>query len=134
MFDALSDKEFSYKYWIIYRVGRLCIPFIVWSLLYSGLSFLKIVHSGNEIYWLGFIYRFIVGKSATPFYYIVVLMQLTMITPWLVKIVKQNGIINRILWLVTPLYLVYLYTWNCIVGTHRIYKKHYSQHGLDFII
>lgn len=63
------------------------------------------------------------GKSATPFYYIVVLMQLTMITPWLVKIVKQNGIINRILWLVTPLYLVYLYTWNCIVGTSpRLYE------------
>ena len=57
-----------------------------------------------------------VGKSATPFYYIVVLMQLTMITPWLVKIVKQNGIISRILWFVTLVYLVYLCTWNYLVG------------------
>lgn len=46
---------------------------MIWSLLYSGLELLKIVHSGNEIHWLGFVYRFIVGKSATPFYYIVVL-------------------------------------------------------------
>lgn len=30
------------------------------------------------------------GKSATPFYYIVVLMQLTVITPWIVKIVKRK--------------------------------------------
>ena len=61
--DALSDKEFSYKHWIIYRGGRLCIPFMIWSLLYSGLELLKIVHSGNEIHWFGFVYRFIVGKG-----------------------------------------------------------------------
>lgn len=121
--DAISAKEFSYKHWIINRGGRLCIPFMIWSLLYSGLSVLKVVHSGNEIKWLGFIYRFIVGKSATPFYYIVVLMQLTVITPWLVKIVQQNGIISRILWLVTPVYLGYLYTWNYIVGASpRLYE------------
>lgn len=121
--DALSDKEFSYKHWIIYRGGRLCIPFIIWSLLYSGLELLKTVHSGNEIHWMGFIYRFIVGKSATPFYYIVVLVQLTLITPWLVKIVKHNGIISRILLLVTPLYLMYLYAWNYIVGiSPRLYE------------
>ena len=102
---------------------RLCIPFMIWSLLYSGLSLLKVVHSGNEIHWLGFIYRFIVGKSATPFYYIVVLMQLTVMTPWLVKIVKQNGIVSRILWLVTPVDLLYLYTWNYIVGASpRLYE------------
>ena len=72
---------------------------------------------------MGFVYRFIVGKSATPFYYIVVLVQLTLITPWLVKIVKQNGIISRILWLVTTLYLMYLYAWNYIVGVSpRLYE------------
>lgn len=96
---------------------------MIWSLLYSVTELLKAVYSGNGIHWLGFIYRFIVGKSATPFYYIIVLMQLTMMTPWLVKIVKQNGIFSRILWLVTPVYLVYLYTWNYIVGTSpRLYE------------
>ena len=98
--------------------GRLCIPFMIWSLLYSGLELLRNVHSGNEIHCFGFVYRFIVGKSATPFYYIVVLVQLTVITPWLIKIVKQNGIISRILWLVTPVYLVYLYSW-CIATSVR---------------
>ena len=101
----------------------MCVPFMIWSLLYSGLSILKVVHSGNEIHWLGYIYRFIVGKSSTPFYYIVVLMQLTVITPWIVKIVKQNGIISKILWFVTPVYLVYLYTWNYIAcASPRLYE------------
>lgn len=96
---------------------------MIWSLLYSGLELLKTVHSGNEIHWFGFVYRFIVGKSATPFYYIVVLIQLTVLTPWLVKIIKQNGIISRILWGVTPVYLVYLYAWNYIVGVSpRLYE------------
>lgn len=90
---------------------------MIWSLLYSGIDVLRVVHNGKEIHWLGFIYRFIIGKSATPFYYIIVLVQLMLITPWLVRIVKQNGIISKILWLVTPVYLVYLYTWNYIVGT-----------------
>ena len=67
-------------------------PFIIWSLLYSGLELLKTVHSGNEIHWLGVIYRFIVGKSATPFYYIVVLMQLTVITPWIVKMKMELSV------------------------------------------
>ena len=96
---------------------------MIWSLLYSGLELLKTVHSGNEIHWFGIVYRFIVGKSATPFYYIVVLAQLTVITPWLVKIIKQNGIISRILWVVTPAYLMYLYAWNYIVGASpRLYE------------
>ena len=96
---------------------------MIWSLLYSGFGLLRTVHSGNETHWLGFIYRFIVGKSATPFYYIVVLIQLTVLTPWLVKIIKQDGTISKILWLVTPVYLVYLYTWNYIVGVSpRLYE------------
>ena len=90
---------------------------MIWSLLYSGLELLKTLHSGNEIHWLGLTYRFIVGKAATPFYYIVVLVQFTAITPWLAKIVKQNGAISRIIWLVTPAYIVCLYTWNYIIGT-----------------
>lgn len=96
---------------------------MIWLLLYSGLELLRNVHSGNEIHCFGFVYRFIVGKSATPYYYIIVLVQLTVITPWLIKIVKQNGIISRILWLVTSVYLVYLYTWNYIVGASpRLYE------------
>ena len=34
---------------------------------------MKDARRGTTINWIGYAYRFIVGKSATPFYYIVVL-------------------------------------------------------------
>ncbi len=74
-----------------------------------------IIH-GTDVHWLRYVYRFVVGKSATPFYYIVVLLQLTIITPWLVKIVREQKKVSKLLWLVTPVYLVYVYLWNFVTG------------------
>ena len=88
--EKICNTDFSYKEWILNRGGRLCVPFVIWSLFYSGISLAKDIHHGVRVYWLGYIYRFIVGKSATPFYYIVVLIQLTIITPWLVHVVKDD--------------------------------------------
>lgn len=103
--------------------GRLCVPFVIWSLFYSGISLAKDIHHGVRIYWLGYIYRFIVGKSATPFYYIVVLIQLTIITPWLVHVVKESKTIKNLLWLITPCYLLYVYAWNFTTGSSpRLYE------------
>mgnify|MGYP002548483369 CR=1 FL=1 len=101
----------------------MLIPFVIWSLLYSGVNVLQNIHKGKAVNWLGVIYRFIVGKSATPFYYIVVLFQLTLLTPFLVKMVKEKGIISKLLWLVTPIYLVYVYAWNFMTGSSpRLYE------------
>ena len=83
----------------------------------------KDIHHGVRVYWLGYIYRFIVGKSATPFYYIVVLIQLTIITPWLVHVVKESKTIKNLLWLITPCYLLYVYAWNFTTGSSpRLYE------------
>lgn len=103
--------------------GRLCVPFVIWSLLYSGISLVKDSHHGVSVNWLGYLYRFIVGKSATPFYYIVVLIQLTVITPRLVNVVKESKIIKNLLWLITPCYLLYIYVWNLTTGfSPRLYE------------
>ena len=69
------------------------------------------------------VYRFVVGKAATPFYYIVVLIQLTVITPWLVNVVKDSKTIKNFLWLITPCYLLYIYVWNLTTGySPRLYE------------
>lgn len=86
-------------------------------MFYSGISILKELHHGSDVNWLGYAYRFVIGKSATPFYYIIVLLQLTIITPWLVKVVKEHGITRKLLWLVTPVYLTYVYVWNFMTGS-----------------
>lgn len=119
----ITDEKFNYKNWLICRGGRLCIPYIIWSTLYSGMTLFKQIHKGLEINGIGFVYRFIVGKSAAPFYYIVVLIQLTIITPWLVRVAKRNTALSKALYLVTPAYLIYIYTWNLITGTPpRLYE------------
>ena len=120
--DKLTNKEKSVN-WLFIRLERLCIPFVIWSLVYSGLDLLKNVHSEEEINWIRYAYRFIVGKSAVPFYYIVVLMQMTLHTPMIVKVVKKNSVFSKILWLVTPIYLFFVYAWNYIVGAPpRLYE------------
>lgn len=121
--EKIYNKDFSYKEWILNRGGRLCVPFVIWSLLYSGISLVKDLYNGVRVYWLGYIYRFIVGKSVTPFYYIVVLIQLTTITPWLVHVVKESKTIKNLLWLITPCYLLYIYVWNFSMGSSpRLYE------------
>lgn len=80
-------------------------------------------HHGVSVNWLGYIYRFAVGKSATPFYYIVVLIQLTIITPWLVHVVKESKTIKNLLWLITPYYLYCIYVWNLTTeSSPRLYE------------
>lgn len=83
----------------------------------------KDIHHETSIHWMGYVYRFVVEKSATPFYYIVVLIQLTVITPWLVKVVKEDREEKVLLWLVIPCYLLYLYAWNFTTGSSsRLYE------------
>lgn len=121
--EKICNKNFSYKEWILNRGGRLCVPFVIWSLLYSGVSLAKDMNHGLSVNWLGYIYRFVVGKSATPFYYIVVMIQLTIITPWLVHVVKESKTIKNLLWLITPCYLLYVYAWNFTTGSSpRLYE------------
>lgn len=122
--EKICNKDFSYKEWILNRGGaRLCIPFVIWSLFYSGISLAKDIHHGGGVNWLGYIYRFVVGKSTTPFYYIVVLIQLTIITPWLVHVVKESRTIKNLLCLITPCYLLYIYVWNFTTGSSpRLYE------------
>lgn len=56
---------------------------------------------------------YLTGEACAPFYYIIVLLQLTIITPWLVRIIKSNNKkVMNVLWLISPLWLLYVYVWN----------------------
>ncbi len=52
---------------------------------------------------------FVTGKSAVPLYYILVLIQLTLLTPFLQRR-------NKWMYLITPVYLILLYTFNIATG------------------
>lgn len=87
--------------------GRLLIPYFVWSMLYL----MKDSLTNSEITVKHIIYAFCTGKAATPFYYIVVMVQLTLLTPWLIKIKNRKW-----LYVVTSVYLVFLYGFNLYTG------------------
>ena len=114
--DKILSEEFNYKDYLYERGGRLFIPFVLWSLLYSLIAVAGALYHGNSIEVAKLLAKFIVGKAAVPFYYIVVLIQLTIITPWLVRIIKAKSVLRKFLWLLTPCYIIYLYIWNFVVG------------------
>jgi len=101
------------------RGNRLLIPFIVWSLFYS---FITIVNQGFHINIIKIGLSIILGRASTPLYYIVVLVQLVLITPWLIRCVK-NKHLNLMAFLVTPAYLIIMYSFSYITK-HQI--PHYE--------
>lgn len=74
------DKQWLKKRW------RLLIPYLLWNSVYS----LKNVMTGINI--KSVIYAFVFGQSAASLYYILVLLQLTLLTPYLIN-KRKNGCI-----------------------------------------
>lgn len=99
------------------------MPFIFWSLIYSMLSCFISAYNGNEINWIKLLGKIFLGKASAPFYYIVVLIQLTFLTPWLARIIKKKSIVSRILWFITPGYLVFIYVWNFIAKKQPLFYE-----------
>lgn len=89
------------------RMGRLIIPFLLWSTLYT----IKNALFGNVRAWDQVLFNFVTGRSAAPLYYILVLIQFTFLTPLLIKMKNRKW-----LYTITPTYLCGLYIWNFVVG------------------
>ena len=94
------------------RGGRLLLPYLIWSIVFIGIG---IIRNGLDIKHM--VYCLLSGKAAAPFYYIVVLLQLLVITPWLVK--------HRKTWMyiITPIYLVGVYAYNIITSKMPLFYE-----------
>jgi len=103
----VSQKPWKYY---ISRGKRLLIPFVVWSLFYTAISIGKEGFNGGIVKIL---IKIIVGQAAAPFYYIVVLMQLIIITPILIKCIK-NKYLNTMVFCITPIYLIMTYAYTYV--------------------
>ena len=101
------------------RGKRLLIPFLVWSLFYTAIS---VVKQGFHIDIIKLGTNIIVGQASTPLYYIVVLIQLVLITPLLIRCLK-NKYLNLMAFLITPVYLILIYSFSYL-AKHQI--PHYE--------
>ena len=88
-----KEKE---KEWIQNRLLKLIVPYLIWSFVYEVFYGLK---NGWETSILYYCQELLLGRAATPFYYVIVLIYFTLITPMLVSCCqkKQVGLIIMIL-------------------------------------
>ena len=89
------------------RVRRLLMPFLLWSTFYT----VKNALFNNVRSWDKVLFNFVTGQSAAPLYYILVMIQFTLLTPLFVKMKNRKW-----LYVITPLYLCGLYIWNFNFG------------------
>lgn len=100
------------KNWLKIRGGRLFVPFLIWSSIYT----IKNAVFGTPS-WKSLIFSFITGKAAGPLYYILVLLQFTILTPYLIRKRKSW------MYFVTPIYLVLLYVYNITTGNMPLFYE-----------
>lgn len=96
-----SKKDFYKK-----RIKRLLVPFFIWSFIYS---IIWMIRNYEEIQIMGLVKSFLLGTNAPQLYYLIVLLQLTAITPVLIKIVeKRKVILDIIIFAITPIYTIFV--------------------------
>ena len=97
------------KTYILKRGERLLIPYLFWSMVYIAVSAV----SGDKIGLLTVIGHLLTGKAAAPLYYVVVLVQLTILAPLLISSTNMK---RYWLWLLTPAALLITYAFAFRTG------------------
>ena len=122
-FFNFQKYEKDSKKYLINKIKRLIIPLFLWNIIYYGLNYKNIS-----------IIDFITFETSAQLYYIVVLIQLILLTPLLNKGLK-NSKIKFLLYSVTPVTLL-LYRILCIGFnyTSPLYKLFFSHWLIYYLI
>lgn len=109
------------------RWGKLLIPYAVWSLVYTLVRLPM-----EEDVALATVLRWVFLGYGSHLYFILVLVQLTALTPLLIQGLRSRW--AWALWLVTPLYLVLRYAWNAATGADLPYHDTWFLGWLAFYL
>lgn len=84
------------------RLLRVFIPYGIWSVLYTMVS-------GK---WDNFVFNFITGQCCDIYYFIIVYIQLTILAPWISRLIQSKY--WKLGFLITPIFIAieYVYTIN----------------------
>lgn len=103
--------KYSWKELYQKRLTRIIVPYVIWSVIcfsfYTARGTIQEEALGKE-----FLYRLVTGQCCPIYYYVLVYIQMVILTPWLLKFCK-----SKLWWigiLVTPvtLLLYYSYIWK----------------------
>lgn len=79
------------------RISRVMIPYIIWSIIYT------IAYSDYKKFFI----KILTGTSCGIYYYILVYIQLVLMTPFVIKLVKSKY--KNIGFLITPIFMLLYY-------------------------
>lgn len=103
--EQASKKPFLF---LSNRLQRLLIPYLLWSIIYIVIN---TYISGTTPKVTSVLFAIMTGRSAGPLYFIIVLLQLTLIAPLIINNINKKWF-NIICCMITPIYLIILYTYN----------------------
>lgn len=98
-------------------------PFILWNIVYT----VRNVLFSSNVEWKNVLFDFLTGRAVAPLYYILVLFQLTLLTPYILK--KKN---KKWMYLITPIYLSAVYIWTIITDAPPKLYGTFFRHGFCF--
>lgn len=120
-FLKLNEFESGFITFYKKKFIRLVIPYFVWSLFFS-IPILKDYHNltFNKIFEIIFF-----GAAADHLYFIVVLLQLILITPLIISVIKKKSKWSKLLlYSLTPIYIFFLYYYN--ISTNSILPNYHK--------
>lgn len=115
-----KKEKFNQRTYMKNRIKKLLIPLIMWSAFYSVVLFI----SNKNLGYKTVLKKFLTFTSAGHLYYLLVLLQLIIITPFLYKLL-DNKKTKKILYLITPVYLIIVLVVNIICKTNVPYYQFY---------
>lgn len=101
------------------RIKRLLIPYILWTILYTVFN---IVVFKIELSWSAIVRYFVLGSAASHLYFIVILLQLAMLAPILIK--YCNTWFCKVgIGVITIIYLTVIYVYQFYTKTQLPYRE-----------
>ena len=105
-----NKKKFFKK-----RFFRLYIPFIIYSIFYTLIKTKLHFTENTVIGYIKQVLKILFGVNAGHLYYIVVLLEFTLITPIIIKLINKNKtIVDVLLILITPIFLILNLIYNLL--------------------
>ncbi len=111
--DKLSANP---KEYLSCRMKKLLPSYLIWTSIYTAITFVHFLKQHQLLPIKTIIEYYCLGQAQVPLYFIVVLIQLTLLTPLLIRCVQSKHL-HKLMFAITPLYLLFVYYYQLRYNT-----------------